>query len=104
MVIPIVSEQPRHLEPISADLFLDSRSQPAAVPTLIELDDRHADGIDVRLLWDPSGNRILVSVFDSKSGEAFEVEADPALSLDVFHHPFAYAAGHGASRREALPA
>jgi hypothetical protein len=59
---------------------------------LTELDHRSADGIEVSLLWSPSSNRLLVSVEDSRSGESFEVQAPAEKALDVFRHPFAYAA------------
>ena len=98
MVIPTVTEQPRHLESVSADPFLGSSQDPRADAAVVrELDHRHADGIDVRLLWDPSDDRVWVSVFDSRSGDAFEIQADPARTLDVFRHPFAYAAGPSSS-------
>jgi hypothetical protein len=60
---------------------------------LRELDHRVSDGIDVRLLWRQHDDRVLVAVSDVKTGEAFtlEVGADQR-ALDVFHHPFAYAA------------
>ena len=59
---------------------------------LTELDHRSANGIEVSLLWSPSSNRLLVSVEDSRSGESFEVQAPAEKALDVFRHPFAYAA------------
>jgi hypothetical protein len=60
---------------------------------LRELDHRASDGIDVRLLWRPHDDRVLVAVSDAKTGEAFTIEVGPdQRALDVFHHPFAYAA------------
>ena len=61
--------------------------------TLTELDHRSADGIEVSLLWSRTNNRLLVAVADSRSGESFEVHAPAEKALDVFRHPFAYAAG-----------
>jgi hypothetical protein len=59
---------------------------------LRELDHRVSDGIDVRLLWRPHDDRVLVAVSDFKTGEAFAIEVGPdQRALDVFHHPFAYA-------------
>jgi hypothetical protein len=59
---------------------------------LRELDHRVSDGIDVRLLWRPYDDRVLVAVNDSKTGEAFAIEVGrDQRALDVFHHPFAYA-------------
>jgi hypothetical protein len=59
---------------------------------LTELDHRSADGIEVSLLWSRITNRLLVAVEDSRSGESFEVHAPAEKALDVFRHPFAYAA------------
>jgi hypothetical protein len=58
-----------------------------------ELDSRAADGIEVRLLWRPHDNRAMVAVADAKTGEAFTIDVAPhERALDVFHHPYAYAA------------
>jgi hypothetical protein len=73
--------------------------------TLREMDHRHSDGIDVRLLWDSSDGRVIVAVSDAKTGEAMElVVASHENALDVFHHPFAYAAHHGVEPRPAVAA
>ena len=56
-----------------------------------ELDHRCADGIDVTLLWG-GDERLVVFVSDERTGETFALEAPPARALDVFRHPFAYAA------------
>jgi len=60
--------------------------------TLTELDHRSADGIEVSLLWSRLTNRLMVAVADSRSGESFELDAPAENALDVFRHPFAYAA------------
>jgi len=58
-----------------------------------ELDRRESDGIDVRLLWREQDGTVFVAVDDAKTGEAFSVEVRPGeRAIDVFHHPFAYAA------------
>jgi hypothetical protein len=63
---------------------------------LRELDHRAIDGIDVWLLWSESDDRVLVAVDDVKTGERFEVDVREGESaLDVFRHPFAYAAWRG---------
>jgi hypothetical protein len=60
---------------------------------LRELDHRSHDGIDVRLLWDPSADSVFVAVSDAKTGEAFTVPVPAGRrAYDVFHHPYAYAA------------
>jgi hypothetical protein len=64
--------------------------------TLRELDHRTNDRIDVWLLWRESDNQVLVSVTDEKTGDHFTIEVrDGERPLDVFHHPYAYAAWHG---------
>jgi hypothetical protein len=60
-----------------------------------ELDHRVADGIHVTLLWHEATNRVTVVVCDEALGETFEIEAPADRAMDVFHHPFAYAAFEG---------
>jgi hypothetical protein len=58
-----------------------------------ELDRRTGDGIEVRLLWSQNDGHVSVAVTDTKSGEAFELPVrDGEHALDVFRHPYAYAA------------
>ena len=59
--------------------------------TLRELDQRTADGIDVRLLWDARMNQVLVAVEDQRGGGSQTFEVDGAEALAAFHHPYAYA-------------
>jgi len=60
--------------------------------TLTELHHRSADGLEVSLLWSPRTNALTVAVEDSRSGVSFELPAPAENALDVFEHPFAYAA------------
>lgn len=61
-----------------------------------ELDYRATDGVEVALLWYPSNDVVSVQVVDAKAGEAFELVLDEHdRPLDVFHHPYAYAAMRG---------
>jgi hypothetical protein len=70
---------------------------------LRELAHRRNDGIDVTMLWDSASDQVTVSVNDAKSGEAFEILVAPGeRALDVFHHPFAYAAYRQATKRPPL--
>ena len=63
---------------------------------LHELDHRSSNGIDVTLLWARSTNTVSVHVRDERSDEDFELVVAPGTSpLDVFMHPFAYAAHQG---------
>lgn len=60
--------------------------------SLRELDSRYSDGIHVQLLWSSADGRISVAVNDTRTGQSFTVDVpDNERSLDVFHHPFAYA-------------
>jgi hypothetical protein len=63
---------------------LDIRTSPRV------LAHRTADGIDVTLLWDPTGDRAFVVVLDSKDGVAFQVEVGNHNPMQVFHHPYAH--------------
>ena len=71
---------------------------------LRELDTRITDGIHVRLLWSAPSDRVLVDVDDAKTGERFSIEVGrDERALDVFHHPFSYAAWRRIAPR-AVPA
>ena len=80
--------------------------------TFRELDHRSHDRIHVRLLWRARDDRVIVAVADEKTGERFSVDVhDDERALDVFRHPFAYAAWHrvemhsaGAPARVSAPA
>jgi hypothetical protein len=58
-----------------------------------ELTSRFDGGVDVSLLWRRSENTAIVAVADHRTGEAFvlDVHGDDD-ALDMFHHPYAYAA------------
>ena len=60
---------------------------------LRELAYRKSDGLQVSLLWWKADNSLSVSVVDSLAAEVFEVPVDANDALDVFDHPYAYAAG-----------
>ncbi len=57
-----------------------------------ELAARESDGIHVALLWHPGENALTVSVEDERAGDHFQLAVAPDRALDVFYHPFAYAA------------
>jgi hypothetical protein len=60
-----------------------------------ELAHRESGGITVRLLWSRSSNALAVAVRDVR-GAAFELVLAPnERPLDVFRHPYAYAAERG---------
>jgi hypothetical protein len=69
---------------------------PISHPHLFEeLDYRSNDGIDVSLLWNRTGGELVVLVCDTKADEVLELAAAPDRALDVFNHPYAYAAFRG---------
>ena len=57
-----------------------------------ELANRESNGIRVSLMWSRDDDSVKVSVYDASTDSAFEVEVGDASPLDVFNHPFAYAA------------
>src|ERR1700674_55010 len=67
------------------------------IPTeMRELHSRVNDGIHVRLLWDEGDGQLVVSVTDIRTGGAFCLEVgEGEQAMEVFHHPYAYAAWHG---------
>ena len=61
-----------------------------------ELAHRASDGFEVSLLWTAADDALTVVVEDTKSGARFSVAAARDRALDVFYHPFAYAAPEAA--------
>jgi hypothetical protein len=73
--------------------------------SLRELDSRTNDGIHVRLLWNQSDDQVVVAIDDAKTGDSFVVSVQhDERALDVFHHPYAYAAWHEIPTRPPVPA
>jgi len=68
-----------------------------------ELASRSNNGVEVRLLWSPDDDALAVTV-DEASGESFELVVEPAEALDVFEHPYAYAAFRGCLAHAGLAA
>lgn len=63
---------------------------------LHELAHRSSNGVDVQLLWARSTNTVSVYVYDEAHDDEFELVVEPGTSaLDVFMHPYAYAAWRG---------
>jgi hypothetical protein len=60
-----------------------------------ELAFRESNGVAVTLYWQSATNRVSVTVYDAGNDELFELDADPAEALDLFHHPYAHAARRG---------
>ncbi len=81
-----------------------SMSGTATHSAVRELDHRSTDGLEVTLQWHAGTNDVSVAVLDTKSGEEFElVVGDGEDALDVFDHPYAYAAHRRTVREDALP-
>jgi len=57
-----------------------------------ELAHRVNDGVEVSLLWSREDDALTVLVEDNKNGICFALAAAKERALDVFYHPFAYAA------------
>jgi hypothetical protein len=62
---------------------------------LTELAHRENDGIEVSLLWNERDDTLTVSVLDARTGEFFELDAPRDRALEVFYHPYSYAASLG---------
>ena len=62
---------------------------------ICELDSRTSGGLEVTLLWNRRSNELTVCVRDCHTGSYFELRAERNNALDVFHHPYAYAAARG---------
>jgi hypothetical protein len=61
-----------------------------------ELASRTSYGIEVTLLWNRRSDELTVCVTHSDTGVHFEIEAERVNALDIFYHPFAYAAARAA--------
>jgi hypothetical protein len=59
---------------------------------IVDLADRHADGLDVVPVWARPTGRLWVTVTHRRSRRTSRIDATPANALDVFRHPLAYAA------------
>ncbi len=57
------------------------------------LSSRFGNGVRVELLWRQRDNTAFVAVVDHRNGETLVLDVhDTDNALDVFHHPYAYAA------------
>jgi hypothetical protein len=81
---------------ITNDEAADTGLSAAADFSRAELAVREQNGLAVTLFWLRGTDVLLVSVVDSWSGDSFELVLAPDdRALDVFHHPYAYAAARG---------
>lgn len=97
--LPLVSDAGRGFTPQTVGHDVAAEDTTMTVEGLVsirELDSRLADGVQVRLLWDGGSGHVWVSVLDTCNGDRFKLPvAVGEQPLDVFHHPFAYAAHRG---------
>jgi hypothetical protein len=63
-------------------------------PVRRELAHRRVNGIDVTLWWSPGDDTLAVTVLD-EDGDSFELVVEPDEAMDVYEHPYAYAAFRG---------
>ena len=78
MITPTVTDCAHHAEPTGAGPLFDyGPGRQVFAPLMRELDRRRNDGIDVRLLWNQTDDRVVVTVFDAKTSDAFTVEVAP---------------------------
>ena len=68
-----------------------------------ELMSRESNGVLVSLLWNRENDRASVCVFDASTDTSFELDVAGAAPLDVFNHPFAYAAFRGIDSGSVFP-
>lgn len=66
------------------------------------MDARGSDGIEVRLLWQLAGNRVLVHLIDNGSAGAFVVEVAAEGAPDAFRHPRAHLCASAPDRVQVL--
>jgi hypothetical protein len=60
-----------------------------------ELARRQTGALEVALFWHTCTDTLSVSVRDANGGADFRLEVDATEAMDVFHHPYAYAASRG---------
>ena len=74
----------------------DSYHHAPAGPARVVLATRKNAGIQVTLLWAEDTNAVAVLVRDEGTDDQFELSVEPgANALDIFEHPYAYAAWRG---------
>ena len=87
---PVSSPSPVSCSPTSRVATESSHDVP---PRSRELAVRASHGTQVRLLWQQGTGQLWVEVWEPATASALRIRAQPENALDVFHHPYAYAAG-----------
>ena len=78
----------------------DFHDHAPAGPARVVLAERKNAGIHVTLLWAEGTNSVAVLVHDDSTDDQFELSVEPgANALDIFEHPYAYAAWRGVDYR-----
>ena len=78
----------------------DSHDHALASPARVVLAERKNAGIQVTLLWAEDTDAVAVLVCDDGADDEFELNVEPGCNaLDVFEHPYAYAAWRGVDYR-----
>jgi hypothetical protein len=72
----------------------NGRDDRAGAP-MIELASRDTGTLHVALFWARGTERFSVRVADPATGVKFELPVDDGTALDVYYHPYAYAAHRG---------
>jgi hypothetical protein len=62
---------------------------------MIELARRESGSLHVALVWKREIDLFTVSVNDTGTGDYFELVVERGNALDVYYHPYAYAALRG---------
>ena len=74
----------------------DTLDHALAGPARVVLAERKNSGIQVTLLWTEDTDTVAVLVRDEGTDDQFELSVEPgANALDIFEHPYAYAAWRG---------
>lgn len=80
----------------------DSDHHAPTSPARVELATRKNAGIQVMLLWAKDTNAVAVLIRDDDTDDQFEVPVEQGANpLNVFEHPYAYAAWQGVDYRTA---
>ena len=62
---------------------------------ILELAGRKTGAVEIALLWHMVTDSLSASVKDAITGAEFQLVVDAVAAMDVFHHPYAYAASRG---------
>ena len=65
------------------------------IPAMFELATRDNGTLHVVLLWARRTDVLVVVVNDAANGDSFELVVDESNALDIYYHPYAYAAMRG---------